>query len=218
MSINTQMSISCPSCGAVSETTVWRSITVSDSPDLKRDILSGKINMFECGTCGTRGLLPEPLLYHDEEKRLMITLSPTNDPKRKAELFKELTEASKASGELEEYSGYNLRFVTDINDLMEKILIFDAGLSDKAAELIKLMILSQDKESAEHRYCRFGKKTADSLEFMVCDTKDGKVYTSQVPRQTYDTIYEQMILSGVKPYSFGWETVDAEYASKLLGA
>lgn len=216
MSLNTKQNIKCPSCGHLSEVTVWNSITVSDSADLKEDLLHGKINMFRCPSCPHTALMPSPMLYHDEEKRLMISFSPCNDEILKNQLFDNVRKTSKESGELERMEGYNLRFVTDYNELLEKILIFDNGMSDKTVEVLKLMILSQDMEKAQFRVCRFGKREKGSIEFMIYDEKEKQTYTSRVPEETYKTIDDNLRESGVKPYSFGWEMVGPAYATRLL--
>ncbi|MBP3360502.1 MAG: CpXC domain-containing protein [Clostridia bacterium] len=216
MSINSSKAIRCPSCGQLQEITVWNSITVKDSPDLKADLLSGRVNIFKCGSCSHSGLVPAPLLYHDEDKKLMISFSPCDDEQLKQRLFENVRETSKGSGELSGYSGYNLRFVCEYNSLLEKILIFDAGLNDKAVEIIKLLILSQEPEKQDDRFCVFGKKEEDSIEFMVRDIKENMIYTSRAPISTYDTIWQQLRASGVKPYSFDWEMVDAVYADRLI--
>ncbi len=216
MSLNLKQNVKCPKCGQMSEVTVWNSITVSDSVDLKQDLLSGKINMFRCPSCYYSALMPTPMLYHDENKKLMISFSPCNDEVLKHQLFDNVQKSSKESGELEKLEGYNLRFVADYNELLEKILIFDNGMNDKTIEVLKLMILSQDIEKAERRTCRFGKIENNVLEFMIYDTIENQTYTSQVPKETYDTIDLQLKQSGVKPYSFGWEMVDPSYATRLL--
>lgn len=216
MSLNLKQNVKCPKCGQMSEVTVWNSITVSDSGDLKQDLLSGKINMFRCPSCSYSALMPTPMLYHDENKKLMISFSPCNDEVLKHQLFDNVQKSSKESGELEKLEGYNLRFVADYNELLEKILIFDNGMNDKTIEVLKLMILSQDIEKAERRTCRFGKIENNVLEFMIYDTIENQTYTSQVPKETYDTIDLQLKQSGVKPYSFGWEMVDPSYATRLL--
>ena len=216
MSLNLKQNVKCPKCGQMSEVTVWNSITVSDSVDLKQALLSGKINMFRCPSCSYSALMPTPMLYHDENKKLMISFSPCNDEVLKLQLFDNVQKSSKESGELEKLEGYNLRFVADYNELLEKILIFDNGMNDKTIEVLKLMILSQDIEKAERRTCRFGKIENNVLEFMIYDTIENQTYTSQVPKETYDTIDLQLKQSGVKPYSFGWEMVDPSYATRLL--
>lgn len=216
MSINLKQSVKCPKCEHMSDVTVWSSITVKDSMDLKSDLLAGKINMFKCPSCEHIGLMPHPMLYHDEDKRLMISFSPTNDPVLKEKMFSDIKESSKNSDELDKLEGYNLRFVTEYNEMLEKILIFDNELNDKAIEVIKLMILSQDIEKSEQRNCRFGKVCDDGIEFMIHDTIENQIYTSTVPKSSYDTVYTSLIESGMKPYSFDWEVVDPTYATRLL--
>lgn len=216
MSINLKQSVKCPKCSQMSDVTVWSSITVKDSPDLKSDLLSGKINMFKCPSCEHMALMPHPMLYHDEEKKLMISFSPTNDPVIKEQMFQNVRESSSKSGELEKLEGYNLRFITEYNELLEKVLIFDNELNDKVIEVIKLMILSQEVDKSEQRNCRFGKICDDGLEFMIHDFIENQVYTSTVPKSSYDTVYKSLIESGMKPYSFDWEVVDSAYATRLL--
>lgn len=200
----------------MTEITVWNSITVKDSVDLKQDLLRGNLNMFHCPSCRHTALMPTPMLYHDEEKRLMISFSPCNDPLLKTQLFDNIKKTSKESGELDRLEGYNLRFVTDYNGLLEKILIFDNAMNDKTIEMIKLMILSQDIEKSVDRVCRFGKCENDTLEFMIYDMKENQTYTSSVPMETYKAVDQSLRESGVKPYSFDWEKVDGAYATKLL--
>ena len=216
MSINLKQSVKCPKCAQMSEVTVWSSITVKDSADLKKDLLEGRVNIFRCPNCAQAGLMPHPMLYNDEDKRLMITFSPADDAVVKQQLFEKVQSASKESGELEKLEGYNLRFVSDYNELLEKILIFDNGFNDKAIEVIKLMILSQDIDKSEQRSCRFGKSENGNMEFMIHDFIENQVYTSQVPVETYNTIWQSLKESGVKPYSFEWEIVDGAYATRLL--
>ncbi len=216
MSINLKQSVKCPQCSQMSEVTVWSSITVKDSSDLKSDLLLGKINMFKCPSCEHIALMPNPMLYHDEDKKLMISFSPTNDPIIKEQMFSDIKETSKDSGELQKLDGYNLRFVADYNELLEKVLIFDNDLNDKAIEVIKLMILSQDVDKSEQRNCRFGKVCDDGLEFMIHDFIENQVFTSTVPKSSYDSVYTSLIESGMKPYSFDWEVVDPTYATRLL--
>lgn len=216
MSINNFQTIKCPKCGQMCDVTVWNSITAKDSADLKEDLLKGRVNIFKCASCSHTALMPVPLLYHDEDKKLMISFSPSNDPILKQQLFDNIRAASKESGELSKLDGYNLRFTADYNELLEKILIFDSGFNDKAIEIIKLMILSQDVEKSEQRNCRFGKFADDVIEFMIHDTIENQIYTSSVPKESYDTIWQNLRESGVKPYSFDWEMVDGAYATKLL--
>lgn len=216
MSINTTESVKCPECGRLHELCVWNSITVSDSPDLKKDLLSGKVNILRCETCGRVALLPYPLLYHDEEQKLLISFVPCVDDETKRRLFSNLKNNFKKNDEIKKYEDYNLRFVSDFNEFLEKILVFDSGLHDKVTELIKLLILSQEPEKEENRTAVFGKKENGELEFLVRDVSEGMCYTSRVPVSTYDTLCSEIKKSGIKYKSFNFEEVNAEYASKII--
>lgn len=216
MSINIKQQVKCPKCGQLSEVTVWQSITASDSADLKEDLLKGKINMFRCPSCSLAALMPNPMLYTDSDKKLMITFSPCSDETEKYRLFDSVKTVSKDSGELEGLNEYNLRFVSSYNELLEKILIYECGLHDKVIELLKLLVLMQDTEKMQNRTCMFGKLENNEIEFMVQDKKENQVYTSRVPMDTYRTVEEQLRQSGIKYKSFDWEIVDGEYASRML--
>ncbi len=89
-------------------------------------------------------------------------------------------------------------------------------MNDKTMEVIKLMVLSQDLEKAEQRVCRFGKCQDEVIEFDdIRHNRKSNIHI-KVPKETYDTIHKQLLESGMKPYSFGWEMVDASYATRLL--
>ena len=218
MSLNTQQKVRCPKCGELNDITLWQSITVSDSDDLKQELLGGRLNILVCSNCGARALVPMPILYHDEAKKLMLSFCPSKDDASAAAQFEQIKASSRESGELEGLSGYNLRFISDYNALLEKVLIFDAGLHDKTVELLKLMALMQEPDKIETRSALFGKKNEDgSIEILVSSTSDNQLFTSTVPSDTYEIVNRQLGLSGAKFTSFDWEIVDRSYAMRLLG-
>ena len=198
MSLNLKQNVKCPKCSQMSEVTVWNSITVKDSEDLKHDLLTGKVNMFRCPSCSYSALMPTPMLYHDEDKRLMISFSPCDDVVLKSQLFDNVQKSSKESGELDKLEGYNLRFVTDYNELLEKILIFDNDMNDKTMEVIKLMVLSQDLEKAEQRVCRFGKCQDEVIEFINNNKSKHDIKTMctvlGVARSTYYKSFDKVVV------------------------
>jgi len=216
MSINQTQQIKCPSCQTLQEVTLWQSITAADSPDLKEDLLKGKINIFHCPSCGQTALVPLPLLYRDDSVKLLISFTPCDDDLTRAKLYEKVKTTSRESGELKNFDDYNLRFVSEYNTFLEKVLIFDNGLHDKVVELLKLLVLMQDTDNMPHRTCMFGKKDGDELEFLVHDKKEEQLYTSRIPMTTYETIKEQLRNSGIKYKSFDWEIIDSDYASRML--
>lgn len=216
MSINSKQAIKCPKCSHLNDVTVWSSITADDSEDLKKDLLSAKINMFRCENCSHTALMPNPLLYCDKQKKLMLSFTPANDEKTAQSLFQSIKKTSKESGELEKLENYNLRFVTNYDTMLEKILIFDNGLHDKVIEVLKVLILMQEPEKADGRIAVFGKKEDDYLEFLIRDKEENRFYTSKIPLQSYDSVKTQLMQSGVKYKSFDWEIIDIDYGASLL--
>lgn len=77
--------IDCPECGKKQKVTIWRTINVTLDPGLKKKLLEGHINHFECRSCGTRAWLGgQFLLYHDMDRRFMVYCCPPtslDDPK-----------------------------------------------------------------------------------------------------------------------------------------
>lgn len=218
MSLNTQEKVRCPKCGAINDITLWQSVTADDSADLKEDLLGGRLNVLCCTECRARALVPTPLLYRDDKSKLLISLCPTSDPEEAKKNFDTVRESSRRSGELDELVGYRLRFVSDYNALMEKLLIFDSGLDDKTVEIIKLMVLMQEPDKMKNRSALFGRKFEDgAIEIMVQSTDDGSVFTSKTPGESYNLIHRELLNSGIKAASRDWEVIDRGWAVRALG-
>ena len=129
MSLTAKAGAVCPKCGQTEEITVYRSINTADDPSLKEKVRNGSLFLWKCPHCGTVNLARYETLYHDPEKKLMLWMVP--DGKISEAQMQAITNHTKAMG------GYTLRLVRDMGELMEKVLIFDAGLDDLAVELCK---------------------------------------------------------------------------------
>lgn len=129
MSLTAKANGVCSKCGQTTEITVYKSINTADNPELKEKVKNGSLFLWECPHCGTVNLARYETLYHDPQKKLMLWLVP--DGKISETQMQAITNHTKAMG------GYTLRLVRDMGELMEKVLIFDAGLDDAAIELCK---------------------------------------------------------------------------------
>ena len=49
---------------------------MAQNPQAKQILLSGAYNLMECPNCGFRGQVPQPIVYHDPEKELLLTFFP----------------------------------------------------------------------------------------------------------------------------------------------
>ncbi len=68
--------VNCPRCGQPFMARIQTVIDVKEAPHLKDELLSGRLNMTRCPSCGAQGYLGAPLLYHDPDKELCLCLVP----------------------------------------------------------------------------------------------------------------------------------------------
>ena len=129
MSIIKEASAPCSKCGEKQVIRIYRSINVSEDPQLKEKVRNGSLFLWECPHCGQVNPAKYETLYHDPAARLMVWLLPEGDISETQ--MKAITMHTKAMG------GYTLRRVTDMGSLMEKVLIHDAGLDDVVLEMCK---------------------------------------------------------------------------------
>jgi RNA polymerase subunit RPABC4/transcription elongation factor Spt4 len=76
MTLEEPKSIECPECEKKQLTTIWRSINVTLDPDARASLFEGKINVFECDSCGYSGFIPVPLMYHDMDRKFCVQYYP----------------------------------------------------------------------------------------------------------------------------------------------
>lgn len=139
MSANETVEINCPRCGKVGNFTVWHSINTETDPEMRYAVRDGSAFVYECRKCGHRIPVNYGFLYHQVEDRMMLHYCPDDDA------VKECLLIYGKNGKMREMQleGYLSRIVRSINELREKLFIFDAGLDDRAIEVIKLLYMSE---------------------------------------------------------------------------
>lgn len=136
MSTNLSQETSCPSCGKRSTTRLWPAIDGIERPDQRERILEESLFCWECPDCGYQMQLLYPCLYQDRERNFLLLL----EPDQKEPLDKKTIAAQSPEGSKK-------RIVTSIEEMKEKLLIFESGLNDAACELVKLAM----EQSIAHR-------------------------------------------------------------------
>lgn len=126
MSSPTIIEVTCNACGTPAHFTAWESLNASLNPELRQRLLDGELTRFDCPQCGASATVLYPLLYHDMERQFMIRLVSDEDCSDCRYMPRD-----------EFMADYQLRFVSTVNQLIDKILIFDAGLDDRLLELGK---------------------------------------------------------------------------------
>ncbi len=71
-----QTQISCPRCRQMITANIEQLFDVTHEPASKQRLLSGQSNYARCPHCGYEGRLATPIVYHDNEKELLLTFFP----------------------------------------------------------------------------------------------------------------------------------------------
>jgi len=135
MSLISKAIANCSSCGAEQTIEIYKSINAATDPDLKAKVLSGEAFLWECSKCGKSNLAAYDCLYHDPEQKIMVWMLPFGEP--------EGPEKDAIMNQTRAMGDYRLRIVNNAGDLMEKVMIFDAGLDDRCIELVKFVALKE---------------------------------------------------------------------------
>jgi hypothetical protein len=71
-----QTQISCPRCRQIIPANVEQLFDVTADPQAKQRLLGNASNMARCPHCGYEGRLATPIVYHDNDKELLLTFFP----------------------------------------------------------------------------------------------------------------------------------------------
>ena len=131
MSQNHIEQVKCPVCHYDSPMTVWNFIDGVNDPELKEKLLNGDIYDWKCEVCGHEAKVPFGTIYVDYQNRFMLFYYPMeSEVEREPILVTPLAENINLKD-------FTLRKVIGINNLREKLTIFEAGLNDVAIERLK---------------------------------------------------------------------------------
>jgi ribosomal protein S27E len=141
MSRSESITITCPECKHKQAIVVWQSINATLNPELKEQLLDRSLFTFRCAKCGHVASVEQELMYHDMDQKLMILRGKKEPADTLAEAFGPVAETVQAE--------YTYRLVNSINDLIEKILIWDAGLDDRVVEVVKILLMDHIEKSEQ---------------------------------------------------------------------
>ena len=71
-----QTQIACPRCRQMIAANIEQLFDVTQDPQAKQRLLGGVSNMARCPHCGYQGRLATPIIYHDNDKELLLTFFP----------------------------------------------------------------------------------------------------------------------------------------------
>ena len=121
-----EIKYTCPYCGKEFDITTYDSVHADDDPDLRERCISGDLFRYSCPHCKKDFMIQYPLVYSDREHQFVLWLS-----------TQEVKDTLKKQAIPLIAQGYRLRRVATIQQLAEKIQIFEDSVSDVAVELAK---------------------------------------------------------------------------------
>ncbi len=71
-----QTQIACPRCRQMITANIEQLFDVTQDPQAKQRLLGGASNVARCPHCGYQGRLATPIIYHDNDKELLLTFFP----------------------------------------------------------------------------------------------------------------------------------------------
>ncbi|HJJ46745.1 MAG TPA: CpXC domain-containing protein [Methanocorpusculum sp.] len=210
-------SIICPECGHEQELHIIPSVNVTLDPDMREMVLSGDIFLFTCEKCGFSGFAGYPFIYEDKERNggFLIYMEPECEEREVG-----------IDGDVADQvllQNMTMRLVTTINELKEKIFIFEAGLDDRVVELFKTLALS--KMWADNT-----EKIPDELRFTRLETVDmeQKVFFTGFRKEEYlgilelpYSLYQNCFLTGEPIWDYPinkCEAIDQQWIADRLKA
>lgn len=198
--------MACPRCGKKHNIKKYEIINALEKPDIKQDILQNRIFYFQCDECKLMAPLTYPSFYLDSKKKLMILLAPVIE-----------NEEKELMNQWKKEKGFRKRWVDNINDLKEKIMIAENHLDDRVIELVKVEYLRQlEKEMKDDTLMNIlFDYSGNEYCFVVFFEKKG---TGKIPmsldfyRQTESRYVRQLTARSGDDF----EKIDVEWAGNII--
>lgn len=180
-----EVKIHCPKCQEEGTFKVWNSVNAELNPELREMVLDGSMFHFHCEKCNGDFILPNPTLYHDMKHKFMVWLVANANDKMPS---------FSISGN-PEFNNYRCRVVSTLDEIKEKIFIFESGLYDVVIEIIKYELRSGsfDNEASNIHFAGgeyyFSELTRSGLIFkQVVDGKEAQTFA--IPMDLYNAFHQ----------------------------
>lgn len=150
MSITVSHDLACD-CGEILTVTIVESLNAGRHPELRRQVLDRNLHVFECHYCGLQTLVEEPFIYFDFERCQLLGVHPVSELARARECSEQLVEiyCQRLRDEAPELvrgraKDFLVRVCFGYEELREKLVADDAGLSDLVVEALKCELVASD--------------------------------------------------------------------------
>jgi hypothetical protein len=208
MSMPKSQLLTCPKCGHRQQFVIWQSLNVTLNPNEKPLLLSGSLTRFICEACQHSVQVNYPLLYHDMENQFMVWFWPGSGNPETAQIQ-------------DHVASYQLRIAHSMNELREKVVLFEKKFDDRIMEVFKWMLRTQAAGKAgpltgELRFSHLESGVAGEM-LLFAHMKDAGVFTITVPKQAFEQV-EAMVgprLPALKTHAGKWLRVNETTVANL---
>jgi hypothetical protein len=207
----------CSNCKQVLNISIYPVINLQSDNELYNDLFSLELFKIECPKCKKTTIIQYDTFIVDMYKKYMIYMCINDNIYKldKTDLInsvKKNNEYKKIWDELK-YT----RIVTSLNELLEKLLIFDYDLNDKVIEVLKLTLYEKERLDKElYTSIHFNKIERESLIFSCFNLTDHNVQPIDV---SVDIKYYNIMLDkiGGLPQETGeFDYIDKNWAEEQL--
>lgn len=214
--------VKCNKCGKQFDFEIYSIINLQKDKELYDSLFSLDIFKHTCEECGQLNIIQYDMMVVDAYKKYMIYLF---SPER-MNIFKEnidnyLTKMKESSEEGYKVFVENIkhtRAVNSINDLKEKMLIFDYDLNDKIIQLLKRGLYENKLlDEQEFPYIMFNALEKDTLSFIcIGQNEQKKVKEIGVSINFYNNILD-VISEPLKEFTeMDFPLIDKSWAKNLV--
>lgn len=199
-------SLNCPFCDVTNSFERYDRIDVSKTPQFTKSIIDWELFKFTCNHCGHQVIVDYPTLYVDEENKAIIQYLPSNCSNQNSVLsIKEL------SAEFD-IPKYKCRVVTNLEDFVEKVQIFNEGMDDTAIEFMKYIKRPNEEEDImfSYEHMVFTKVGPIAYQFMFINHKE-IVASLNFSRELYLESLAEVTEAGEGEY-----VIDKHWAEKFI--
>jgi len=123
-----------------------RGANAERAPELRVAALAGTLNRLPCPACGQVHAMDAPLVYADPPRGHWISVATRGELAGWAAVERTAVTAFQTSLETavaDAFAGARVRVVFDLDELRERLAIWDAGLDDGVIECVKLSCLRE---------------------------------------------------------------------------
>ncbi len=163
-------------------------IHAADEPELRDAIFADRLNVVECDACHWRFRIDTPVFYLDPGRRFAVWWVPdgANRKEEVAEQFRAMESSCAAAA-----PDFRMHLAYERRELVERILVCEAGLDPRLIEYVKYMIHSRNPSRADPAACRLyyaGEAGGPGhLRFVVVDTATGRLTGAlDYPREGFE--------------------------------